>query len=101
MTEKLKQLEFVRAEAIRFLAEEQTLNWHIHIKELKAGGAMFLDDTYRIGRWTFDFESLILLRDADIASEVRRYGLVFEKKGDSKFRIIRDLWERESYDFRE
>lgn len=98
--DNIEQLELIRAEAIRYLKEHKPTNWKLHVNELIRGGAMHIDDTYRIGRWIFDFKSLTLLREADIQPEVRRYGLVFEKEG-KVYRVAEDFWESESYDFGE
>ena len=99
MAGKIEQLEIIRTEAIRFLVKEKPTNWAVHVNELKRGGVMFIDGSYRIGRWVFDWTSLTMLREADIERDVRRYGLIFHKESDSVYRVIQDFWERERFDF--
>jgi len=60
---------------------------------------MLADGLYRIGIWVFDFETLTLLREADIAPEVVNYGLVFQPDSIFKYQVVQDFWQHESYDF--
>ena len=98
MSEQLDALEMVRHVAIGFLKENKPINWEGHIEELKRGALLAEDGSYRIGRWSFDFGSLVLLRDADIATEVRRYGMLFRNSG-GVYTVVDDFWERETFDF--
>jgi len=57
---------------------------------------MLSDGLYRIGIWVFDFETLTLLREAEIVPgtpDVRNYGLVFQKDPISKYWAVQDLWQ--------
>lgn len=96
---RLDELELIRIEAIRFLEQERPFKWAVHVDELKRDAIMLVDGLYRIGIWVFDFETLTLLREPDIAPEVVIYGLVFQRDPISGYRVVQDLWGHESYDF--
>ena len=88
--------------AIRFLEQEKPFKWEVHVVELKRAAIMMIDGLYRIGRWVFDFETLTLLRQADIVpgvSEIRNYGLVFQQDSISGYRVVQDFWERQFVDW--
>lgn len=99
MADRLEQLEQVKQAAIGFLEQEQPMNWAVHRDELQRGAVMFVAGAYRIGRWTFDFQTMNLLREADVAPEVRRYGMKLEPADDQGFRVTGDFWEQERWDF--
>ena len=98
-TERLAELEQVRQAAIGFLKRTRPEQWRTHVEELSRGKAMLLDQVFHIGRWTFDFGTGVLLRDADIAEEVRRYGMTLRHDKESGWLVEDDFWEREQWEF--
>ncbi len=98
MNEVEENLVKIREVAIAYLEQEKPLNWSTHGTELRRGAILNLEGTHRIGRWIFDSETLTLLREADLASEVRSYGLIFEQRDGGNFTVLRDFWESESFD---
>jgi hypothetical protein len=44
-------------------------------------------------------DSVTLLREADVAPEVRRFGMVLAKKNDEyvEYVVVNEFWERESF----
>jgi hypothetical protein len=98
MNDNVQALEQVRQATIAFLQDNQPVNWQMHVEELTRGKPMLTDGVYRIGRWTFDFATGTLLREADITPEVRRYGMSLVHD-DTGWRVRADFWEREQWDF--
>lgn len=99
MTEQLTELEQVKQAAISYLESTKPEHWQSYAKELSQGKAMLLDQVFHIGRWTFDFETGVLLGDADIAEDVRRYGMTLRHDEESGWLVEGDFWEREQWEF--
>ena len=91
-------LEKIKQSAISYLKTKKPLNWETHLAELERGAVLDLGQEQRIGRWivTTEDNSVTLVRDADIAPEVRRFGLVFVKR-DGEYTVTSEFWERESF----
>jgi hypothetical protein len=91
-------LEKIKQAAISYLKDKKPLNWEIHLAEIERGAPLDLEHEQRIGRWivTVEPDSVTLVRDADVAPEVRRFGMVFVKK-NGDYVVTRDFWERESF----
>lgn len=98
--EKLSKsnLEKIKQSAISYLKTKKPLNWEIHLAEIERGAILDLGQEQRIGRWvvTTKDDSVLLVRDADITQEVRRFGLVFTKTGN-EYVVTNEFWERESF----
>ena len=98
--EKLSKsdLEKIKQSAISYLKTKKSLNWEIHLAEIERGAVLDLGQEQRIGRWivTTEGDSVTLVRDADVAPEVRRFGLVFVKR-DGEYEVTSEFWERESF----
>ncbi len=82
---------------IVYLETKKPLKWEIHVAEIKRGEIFDSEHEQRIGRWKIEQEndSVILIRDADIAPDVRRFGMVLSNKY-GKYQVISEFWERES-----
>ena len=91
-------LEKIKQSAISYLKTKKPLNWEIHLAEIERGAILELEQEQRIGRWmvTTEVDSVTLVRDADIAPEVRRFGMVFVKR-DGTYTVASEFWERESF----
>ena len=92
-------LEEIKQAAIIYLKTNKPLKWEVHLAEIERGAVLDLSHEQRIGRWivTSERESVTLIRDADIAPEVRRFGMVFARK-DGEYVVTSDFWERESFE---
>lgn len=99
--EKLSKsdLEKIKQTAITYLKTKKPLKWEVHLAEIERGAVLDLGNEQRIGRWivTTERDSVTLIRDADVAPEVRRYGMVFAKR-DGEYVVTSDFWERESFE---
>lgn len=91
-------LEKIKQTAIVYLETKKPLNWEIHLAELRRGAVFDFEHEQRIGRWMVESgaDSVTLIRDADVAPEVRRFGLVLVKKADG-YEVVSEFWERESF----
>ena len=88
----------IKVSAITYLEKEKPLNWEVHVEELHRGAIMNLHGIDRIGRWVFNKEAMTLQREADLAPEVRSYGMIFKQNDNNTLQVIRDFWETESFD---
>ncbi len=91
-------LEKIKRSAISYLQTKKPMNWEIHLAEIERGAILDLDEEQRIGRWiiTAQDNTVQMVRDADVAPEVRRFGMVFANK-DGEYVVTSDFWERESF----
>jgi hypothetical protein len=93
-------LHNLKQTAIAYLREAQPENWKVHVEELEASAVFDDDDGQQIGIWIVSREGdvVVLTRDADLAEAVVRYGLVFERTEGGGFAVVRDFWERETFE---
>lgn len=92
------ELEDIRRAAVAYLEAKKPLKWEIHASEIGLGGILLLGGEQRIGRWKIERQpdSVTLIREADIAPEVRRFGLTLSNTS-GRYQVTADFWERESF----
>lgn len=93
------ELAALQRVVLAHLQDKRPLNWEMHAAELQRGAPMTLGNEQRIGRWLVsvaDDHKVLVLRDADVAPDVRRYGLEM-RRGDGGFSVTADFWEREQF----
>lgn len=93
----INDLVKIKEVAIEYLTRKKPLNWKIHVEELQRGAVMKIEGTYRIGIWIYDRATMTLIRDAEMADEVRRYGMIFKRDDEHGFVVVKDFWESESF----
>lgn len=92
------ELEEIKQAAIVYLETKKPLKWEIHLAEIKCGAIFDFEYEQRIGRWKIEQgnDSVTLIRDADIAPNVRRFGMILSKKY-GKYQVFSEFWEQESF----
>lgn len=92
------ELEEIKQAVIVYLEAKKPLKWEIHLAEIKRGAIFDFEHEQRIGRWKIEQgnDSVTLIRDADIAPNVRRFGMILSNKY-GKYQVISEFWEQESF----